>query len=142
MIAYDAEEQLTATGLTKTTNRYYYHLNQLGSVIALSSSTGSILMRYSYDSFCYPRVIQGNGTGTTMVDFRNYTGKKYSNLRLFTGREHDRETGYYYHRVRYSFPELLGRFISRDPIGQNDQMNLYTYCKYPNLDIICNILTT
>ena len=129
LIAYDAEEQLTATWTNKVTNRYYYHLNQLWSVIALSTNTGAIAIRYSYDSFGYPRVIQWNWTWTTLTDFRNYTGNKYSNLRLFTWREHDRETGYYYHRARYTHPELLGRFISRDPIWQNDQVNLYTYVR-------------
>lgn len=32
----------------------------------------------------------------------------------------------YYVRARYYDPET-GRFISRDPIGQQDNINLYTY---------------
>ncbi len=97
----------------------------MGSVIALSSSTGAVLIKYSYDSFGLPKVL----SGSTLIDFRNYTGNKYSNVRLFTGREHDRETGYYYMRARYYNAENSGRFISRDPIWQNDQVNLYTYVK-------------
>jgi RHS repeat-associated protein len=80
-------------------------------------------MRYSYDSFGLPKII----SGSTLVDFRNYSGNKYSNTRLFTWREHDRETGYYYNRARYYNAENFGRFLSRDPIGQNDQVNLYAY---------------
>ena len=38
------------------------------------------------------------------------------NTRLYTGREYDSETALYYNRARYYSP-TLGRFISRDPIG-------------------------
>ena len=61
-----------------------------------------------------------------MIDISTYTGYTYSNTRLYTGREYDRESGLYYLRARYYSPDT-GRFISRDPIGQNDQVNLYTY---------------
>lgn len=50
----------------------------------------------------------------------------YSNTRLYTGREYDKETDLYYLRARY-YNSDTGRFLSRDPIGQNDQINLYTY---------------
>jgi uncharacterized protein RhaS with RHS repeats len=36
---------------------------------------------------------------------------------MFTGREHDVETGNYYYRARYYHPEI-GRFLSPDPIAQ------------------------
>ena len=48
------------------------------------------------------------------------------NDRLYTGREYDGETGLYYYRAREYSPEL-GRFLQRDPVGQSDQINLYTY---------------
>lgn len=34
----------------------------------------------------------------------------------------------YYLRARY-YNANTGKFISRDPVGQNDQINLYTYVK-------------
>lgn len=48
------------------------------------------------------------------------------NTKLFTGREFDSETWLYYYRARYYSPDL-GRFISRDPIGIADNINLYAY---------------
>ena len=50
----------------------------------------------------------------------------HGNDRLFTGREYNAETGLYYYRARFYDP-TTGRFISRDPIGTADQINLYTY---------------
>lgn len=45
---------------------------------------------------------------------------------MFTGREYDSEIGLYYNRARYYNPKF-GRFISQDPIGQVDDVNLYAY---------------
>jgi RHS repeat-associated protein len=53
-------------------------------------------------------------------------GNLYDNNRLFTGREYDGEIGLYYLRARY-YDASTGRFISRDPIGQVDDVNLYGY---------------
>ena len=124
LIAYDNEEQLTATGFTKTTNRYYYHLNQLWSVVALTSSTGTILQKYVYDSFGKAYIY----SWTTLIPLSTYTGTTYSNTRLYTGREYDKEINLYHLRARYYNPET-GKFISRDPVRQSDQVNLYTYVR-------------
>ncbi len=126
LIAYDAEEQLNPTSTGKTTKRYYYHTNQLGSVTALTSSTGAVVQSYSYDAFGKAYVRNGSGTWTTLIDINTYTGSTYSNSRLYTGREYDKEIWMYYLRARY-YNANTGKFISRDPIGQNDQVNLYTY---------------
>ena len=64
-----------------------------------------------YDSY-------GNATLTT--------GNSHNNTRLYTGREYDVETWWYFNRARYYSP-TLGRFISRDPIGIKDDVNLYSY---------------
>ena len=99
----------SSTGIV--TNRYYYHTNQLGSVIAISSSTGAVMQSYSYDAF--GKAYVNNSGSLTSVD--SYTGNTYSNSRLYTGREYDRETNLYYLRARY-YNANTGKFISRDPI--------------------------
>ena len=40
-----------------------------------------------------------------MIDISTYTGYTYSNTRLYTGREYDRESGLYYLRARYYSPD-------------------------------------
>lgn len=75
-----------------------------------------MLEEFVYDPF--GRVYLKSASGLAA-----YTG---STTRLFTGREFEREIGLYYYRARYYSPEL-GRFVSRDPVGQADQVNLYSY---------------
>ena len=101
----------SSTGIT--TNRYYYHTNHLGSIIALTNNSGNTVQTYSYDSFGKSYTITGSGSGTlTSIDT---TTNLYGNTRLYTGREYDMEVSLYFNRARYYNPDT-GRFISRDPI--------------------------
>jgi len=43
---------------------------------------------------------------------------------LYQGRRYDSETNLYYYRARYYDP-IMGRFLSTDPMGYKDSMNLY-----------------
>jgi len=43
---------------------------------------------------------------------------------LYHGRRYDSESNLYYYRARYYDP-ILGRFLSTDPMGYKDSMNLY-----------------
>ena len=89
--------------------KYYYHFDGLGSVVALSNSSGNVVERYEYDVF-------GQPTNASDVN----------NPYLFTGRRYDDESGLYYYRARY-YHASLGRFMQPDPIGYAAGWNIYAY---------------
>jgi RHS repeat-associated protein len=105
-----------------TANSYYYEKDHLGSVVKITSSTWSVIDEYSYTVF--GKAYKKNTLGV----YKPLTSIKSDiwNTRLYTGREYDRETNLYYLRARY-YDANLGRFISRDPIGMKDNVNLYSY---------------
>ena len=47
--------------------------------------------------------------------------------------ERDEETGLSYHSARYYLP-WLGRWLSSDPIGIGDGVNMYGYCSGRPID--------
>ncbi len=100
-------------------NTYYYHYDGLGNVIALTNSNGNVVEYYYYDVFGKVSITDayGNSLSSSSVD----------NPYFFTGRRLDTETGLYYYRNRYYNPET-GRFLTPDPVGYSQGLNLYTYC--------------
>jgi len=91
----------------------YYHQDLLGSVIALTDSTGAVTTRYNYSPF-----------GETEVT--HLIGQVDQPFQ-FTGREWDAETGLYFYRARYYSPDMR-RFISEDPIRfAGGDVNFYAY---------------
>lgn len=89
---------------------YYYLANSLGSIAALTNSSGSILEQYSYDAYGQPSI----------------TSSAYGNPYMFTGRQRDSESSLQYNRNRY-LSHSLGRWTTHDPIGYDGGLNLYEY---------------
>jgi RHS repeat-associated protein len=85
----------------------YYTTDHLGSTIALTNDSGTMVEGISYDSF-------GNSTSSSLT---RYT---------YTGREFEADTGVYYYRARWYDPQV-GRFITEDPIGFEGGPNWYVY---------------
>lgn len=80
---------------------WFYHADALGSVVALTDSSGNVVRSYAYDPWGRPTRTEETGP---------------ANPFLFVGREYDTETGLYYLRARYYDPGV-GRFISADPLN-------------------------
>lgn len=86
----------------------YYLQDHLGSTIALTSTMGGIVQpTQQYEPF-------GASSGSLQTRYG------------FTGREQDATTGLTYYRARWSDP-YLGRFLSEDQFGFEDDINLYSY---------------
>jgi RHS repeat-associated protein len=91
---------------------YYYHYDALGSVVALSDSSGSTVETYEYSVYGEVAASDANNP----------------NPYMFAGRRYDIEIGLYYNRARYYNP-YTGRFLQTDPVGYDAGINMYRYCQ-------------
>ena len=96
----------------------YHHRNQLGSVMDLTLADGTVVESYRYDAYGAPTIHDAVGAPVPAPP----SGNRF----LFSGREHDPETGLYHYRARTFDPET-GTFLQEDPIGLVDSVNPLAY---------------
>lgn len=89
-----------------TTDRRWLHKDERGTVVASTNSAGATTV-YTYGPF-------GEPTGWTGSRFR------------YTGQIALPEAQLYHYKARVYDPRI-GRFLQVDPIGNKDDLNLYTY---------------
>ena len=94
----------------------YQYTNHLGSAILETNEAGQAI---SYEEY-HPYGTSAYRSGKPGVDL---SLKRYR----FSGKERDDETGLYYAGERY-YAAWLGRWISSDPAGFADGLNLFRYC--------------
>ena len=112
------DEDTGANGLCDDQRLYY--LNDANfNVTALLDTNGHAVERYVYSPYGVLTIYDATWTNPRSTS-------THANVTLYTGRELDTETGLYYYRNRY-YGAQLGRFVSRDPIGNRAGVNVYAY---------------
>lgn len=97
---------------------YYYHINQILSVMFISNVNGIVTESVLYDSYGTPCINDKDGFESSKSPIGNSI--------LFTGREYDEYMSSYFFRSRIMNP-LIGRFTQKDSLIYVDGMNDYSY---------------
>ncbi len=107
-------------------DNYYLLQDLLYRAVALTDSSGNVVEAYDCDAYGNTLIFTGpsaDGQWFTDDDVQSSFG---ANEIIFCGYRLDPETENYYVRNRYYSP-VLGRWLTRDPIGYQGGINLYEY---------------
>ncbi len=102
----------------KAGSKYYYHQNELGSVEAITNTSGRLIERYQYDAFGKPTRYDSTNNPLAASIAGNRVG--------FTGQEYDSASGSYRFFFR-NYSPTTGVFNQRDLIEYQDGMGMYQY---------------
>lgn len=104
---------------------HYYHRNQQYSITAITTSSGNVAELYAYSAYGEPTICDGSGSVIASSAINN----RYS----YTGREWDATVGLYHFRARWMSPKT-GRFLTKDPIGYEGGISMYSWVLGRSLD--------
>jgi RHS repeat-associated protein len=103
---------------------YYPCYDANGNITAYVDESGIVRAEYAYDAF--GQTISPGGDLASVFSYRFST--KYA----------DDETGLYYYGYRFYSPGL-GRWVNRDPLGEQGGMNLFLACYNNFLTLLDNV---
>ncbi|MGA1826415.1 MAG: RHS repeat domain-containing protein [bacterium] len=113
---------LLASVDSSSSNTYYYIYDVNGNIGQLINATnGDIAAHYEHDPF--GKVIKAEGSVAEENPFR------------FSTKYFDEETELYYYGYRY-YSSNFGRWLNRDPFGENGGRNIYIFAKNNPIDSV------